>query len=595
MTTTQIIIGLIVLAVIALIVIIASGYVKASPDVAYIISGLRKEPKILIGKAGIKIPFLEKKDILKLQLISIDVKTSSAVPTNDYININVDAAVNVKVSVSQIKVAAQNFLNKNTDYIAKVAREVLEGNMREIVGKMRLVELVSDRQKFAELVKENAEPDLLAMGLEVVSFNVQNFVDDNEVINNLGVDNIAQIQKKAKIAKAESERDVQIAQAEADKQANDSRILADTAIAEKNNELEIRKAELKRDADIKKAESDAAYRIQEEEQRKAIEVKTQQADIAKQEQEILLNQKKAEAKEKQLEADVKKKADADLYARQKAAEASQYEQQRSAEAKLFQIQKNSDAEKYQVEKKADATKYQAEQEAAAIKAKATAEAEAIRLKGESEAKAIQAKAIAEAEGIEKKALAMQKMNEAAIIEMYFKAMPEIAKNIAEPLSKVDHITMYGEGNSTKLTGDIIKTLTQVTNGIQESTGLDLKSVINKFSKPASTAVDGVQDKPVIESYADLLKKIEEVLSNNTSAYEAVLKEIVPKLDGIKHLLGRVSKADWENKSDALNLISPAMQKYLGIDAKDILSNVDAEVFINDIAKIFKKVKPTSDS
>ena len=181
---------------IVLLVILATGYVKASPDRAYIISGLRKKPKVLIGKAGIKIPFLEKKDELSLQLIPIDVKTSNAVPTADYININVDAAVNVKISdkPDKLALAAQNFLNRKPDYIAQVAREVLEGNMREIVGKMNLEEMVSDRQKFANLVKENAEPDLGEMGLDIVSFNVQNFVDGNGVIENLGVDNIVKIQ-----------------------------------------------------------------------------------------------------------------------------------------------------------------------------------------------------------------------------------------------------------------------------------------------------------------------------------------------------------------------------------------------------------------
>ena len=142
-----VIIGVIV-AVLILIVIV-TGYVKASPDTAYIISGLRKQPKVLIGKAGVKIPFLEKKDELNLQLIPIDVKTSNAVPTADYININVDAAVNIKISddSERLNLAAQNFLNKPVEYIANVAREVLEGNMREIVGRMNLEEMVSDRQK----------------------------------------------------------------------------------------------------------------------------------------------------------------------------------------------------------------------------------------------------------------------------------------------------------------------------------------------------------------------------------------------------------------------------------------------------------------
>ena len=159
----------VVLVVLVLLIIIMSGYVKASPDTAIIISGLRKNPKVLIGKAGVKIPFLERKDELNLQLIPIDVKTSNAVPTADYITINVYATVNVKISdqPETLRLAAQNFLNKKTEYVAHVAREVLEGNVREIVGKMALEEMVSDRQKFATLVKENAEPDLKAMGLDL--------------------------------------------------------------------------------------------------------------------------------------------------------------------------------------------------------------------------------------------------------------------------------------------------------------------------------------------------------------------------------------------------------------------------------------------
>lgn len=239
-------IGLIIGVIVAIVVIaiVLSGYVKASPDTAYIISGLRKEPKVLIGKAGIKIPFLEKKDELNLQLIPIDVKTSNAVPTADYININVDAAVNVKISdvPERLNLAAQNFLNKPVEYIANVAREVLEGNMREIVGRMNLEEMVSDRQKFAELVKENAEPDLAKMGLDIVSFNVQNFVDGNGVIENLGVDNIVKIQKNAAISRAVSERDIAQAQAKASQEANDAKVDAQTKIAQRNTELAIKQA-----------------------------------------------------------------------------------------------------------------------------------------------------------------------------------------------------------------------------------------------------------------------------------------------------------------------------------------------------------------
>ena len=491
--------------------LLASGYVKASPDTAYIISGFRKQPKVLIGKAGIKIPFLEKKDVLNLQLIPIDVKTSNAVPTADYININVDAAVNVKISdqKERLALAAQNFLNKPVSYIAGVAREVLEGNMREIVGKMNLEEMVSDRQKFAELVKENAEPDLAAMGLDIVSFNVQNFVDENGVIENLGVDNIVKIQKNAAISRAESEKEIAKAQAIARKEANDAQvkseleianaqaraqkekavvqaeatreakeaqISANTLIAQKENDLKIKEAELQKAADTKKAIADAAYQIQQETERKTVEVATADANLARQEKAILLKEKEVELTERTLEATVKKQAEAEKYAKQQESDARLYETQRDSEAQLFERQKNAEAKKFEQEKEAEALKATAEAQKYAMEQ----EAEGIKSKGEAEAAAIRAKALAEAEGIEKKAEAMKQMGEAAILEMYFKAMPEIAKNIAEPLTKVDKITMYGDGNSSKLMKDIMNTMNQITDGLKESTGVDVQSVLSGF-------------------------------------------------------------------------------------------------------------------
>lgn len=467
-----------------LILILVTGYVKASPDTAIIISGLRTNPKVLIGKAGIKIPFLERKDELNLQLIPIDVKTSNAVPTADYININVDATVNVKISDNEerLKLAAQNFLNKNAEYIGRVAREVLEGNVREIVGKMALEEMVSDRQKFALLVKENAEPDLAAMGLDIISFNVQNFVDGNGVIENLGVDNIVKIQKNAAISRAESEKEIAKAQASAKREANEAEVNAASEIAKKQNELAIRKAELKREADIKQAEADAAYRIQEEEQRKTVEVTTANANIAKQEKEILLKQKEAEVMEQALDAQVKKKAQADKFAKQQLADAALYERQREAEAKQFETEKEAQAMKAQ----AEAKRYTMEQEANGIRTRGLAEAEAIR-----------AKAVAEAEGIEKKAEAMAKMGEAAVLEMYFKALPEVVKNAAEPLSNVDKITMYGDGNSAKLMKDVMGTVVQITDGLKESTGVDLQAVLSGFlAGKAATATDSKENKTV---------------------------------------------------------------------------------------------------
>lgn len=470
----------IIAGIVLLIIIIVSGYCKAPPDEAYIISGLKK--RVLIGKAGIKIPFLERLDKLSLKLISVDVKTATSVPTADYINVKIDSVVNIKISdkSDKLALAAQNFLNQNSSYICNVAREVLEGNVREIVGQMSLQDMVNDRKKFAEKVQENATPDLAAMGLEIVSFNVQNLTDEQGLIENLGIDNTTKIQKTAAITKAEAERDIQIAQAKASKESNDARVQAETEIAQRNNELAIRKAELKKVSDIKQAEADAAYDIQQQEQRKTIEVTSSMADIAKTEQDVKLHAKQAEVQEQALNAQIKKKADAERYRQEQEAQASLFQRQKQAEAELFETQKEAEAQKAM----AEAARFAKMQEAEGIKAV-----------GEAEANAIRAKALAEAEGLNKKAEAMQKMQEAAVLQMYFEVLPEIARAVAEPLANVGSITMYGEGNSSKMIEDITKSTNQISEGMLGGVGIDLKSMINAFitGKAIGQGIDSSSD------------------------------------------------------------------------------------------------------
>ncbi|MBD5467830.1 MAG: flotillin family protein [Lachnospiraceae bacterium] len=466
-------------AVLLAVILFAIGYVKAPPDMAFIISGIKKKSKIVIGKASIRIPFFERLDKLNLRLIPIDVKTSNAVPTADYININVDATVNVKISnePDKLRLAAENFLNKNTEYIASVAREVLEGNVREIVGKMKLEEMVSDRQKFATLVKENAEPDLAAMGLDIISFNVQNFVDGNEVIENLGIDNIVKIKKAAAIARAESERDIKVAQASADKESNDAAVAAQTEIAKRQNELAIKKSELQQESDTKKAMADAAYEIQKEEQRKTIEITTANADIARQEREIELKQKEVAVKEHALEAEVKKQAEADRYAAQQRADAALYQRQKEAEAKQFEVQHAAEARQFEIEREAQARKAQAEAERYAKEQ----EAEGIRKVGEAEAAAIQAKGLAEAEAMEKKAEAYAKYNKAAVAEMMIQVLPEVAAKIAEPLKQIDKITIIGgEGSANgveQVAGNVPAVMAKLFESMKETTGIDLAEIV----------------------------------------------------------------------------------------------------------------------
>ncbi len=469
----------VIAAVVLIVLLFVMGYVKAPPDMAFIISGIKKKSKILIGKAGVRIPFFERLDKLNLRLIPIDVKTSNAVPTADYININVDATVNVKISnePDKLRLAAENFLNKNTEYIASVAREVLEGNVREIVGKMKLEEMVSDRQKFATLVKENAEPDLAAMGLDIISFNVQNFVDGNEVIENLGIDNIVKIKKAAAIARAESERDIKVAQAAADKESNDAAVAAQTEIAKRQNELAIKKSELQQESDTKKAMADAAYEIQKEEQRKTIEITTANADIARQEREIELKQKEVAVKEQALEAEVKKQAEADKYAAQQKADAALYQRQKEAEAKQFEIQHAAEAKQFEMEREAQARKAQAEADRYAKEQ----EAEGIRKVGEAEASAIQAKGLAEAEAMEKKAEAYAKYNKAAVAEMMIQVLPEIAAKIAEPLGQIDKITIIGSDGGAngvdQVAGNVPAVMAKLFESMKEATGIDLSEII----------------------------------------------------------------------------------------------------------------------
>ena len=478
MIATIVTASIVFIAIIALIILASMSYVKAPPDQAFLISGPRKNLKIIIGKAGFRVPFVERLDKLYLGAIGVDVKTQSAVPTAEYINVFVDSNVNIRVGSSPelMAIAAKNFLNQKKEDIATKAREVLEGNVREIIGQMKLTEMVSDRQKFAQMVLANAGPDMAELGLEIVSFNVQNFKDENGVIDDLGIDNVEQIKKAAAIAKSDAKRDVAMREAENKRKANEAQVAAATQIAEQNTALDMRAAELKSQSEVKRAEADMAYKIQEADQKKALDVTETNAKIAQAEREVELQKQKIALKEKELDAMVRKEADAQLYKAQKAAEADLIKRQKDAEAKAYEEIQRAEAEQRAAVARAEAMKaeaeakmFAAEKEAAGIAAKYQAEADGIRAKG-----------LAEAEGIDKKAEAQKKMGEASVLEMYFQAMPLIAKAVAEPLANVDSITMYGEGNQAKMVQDVTTTMSQIMAGVKDSTGIDPMTLLAGF-------------------------------------------------------------------------------------------------------------------
>ena len=444
-------------AIVALgVILFISGYLKAPPDTAYVISGLGKR-RILIGKAGWRMPFLTRLDKLSLGVMQVDVKTSEAVPTNEFINVTVDGVANIKISSNTVLLerAAETLLGKTRQELVTLVTQVLEGNMREIVGSVGLKEMVQDRQGVAKKITENVVPDMEKLGIEVVNFNIQNFKDAAGTIENMGIDNVEQIRKNAQIAKANAQRDISIATSNAQQEANAVKVEAEKKIAEQNADLAVQQADMKVRADTKKADADAAYSIQQENQRKIVEIARTNADIARKEKEAELAEKAIAIKEKELDAEVKKQADA-----------MKYRTEKEAEADLIRRQKDADAKAYEAIKEAEARR---------------AEAEALRFAMEQEAEGIRAKGLAEAEAIEKRAEAQKKMGEASVLDMYLQALPEVVKNAAAPLAQTDKIVMYGDGNSTKLVRDVMNSTDQVIEGVKQTTGIDLASIIAGFA------------------------------------------------------------------------------------------------------------------
>ncbi|MBQ7336484.1 MAG: flotillin family protein [Clostridia bacterium] len=443
----------IAIALALFVIIFVSGYLKAPPDTAYIITGLGKK-RILIGKAGWRVPFLTRVDRLSLRVMQVDVKTSEAVPTNEFINVTVDGVANIKISSDPelLQRASEALLNLRQADLITLVTQVLEGNMREIVGSVGLKEMVQDRQGVAKKITENVVPDMEKLGIEVVNFNIQNFKDGAGTIENMGIDNVEQIRKNAQIAKANAQRDISIATANAQQEANAVRVDAEKKIAEQDAELAVRQADMKVMSETKRAEADAAYSIQQENQRKTIEITKANADIARKEKEAELAEKAIALKERELDAEVRKQADA-----------MKYQMEKKAEAELIKQQREAEAEKYRAIQAAEAKK---------------AEAEALRYAMEQEAAGIRAKGLAEAEAIEKKAEAQKKMGEASVLEMYLTALPEVVKNAAAPLAQTDRIVMYGDGNSTKLIKDVMSSTNQIVEGMKESTGLDLAALLS---------------------------------------------------------------------------------------------------------------------
>ena len=483
--------GIITGVVILFVILSICMYVKAPPSIAYVLSGLKREPRILVGTGGFKIPIIERLDKVFLGQSTVDVKTSMPVPTHDFIDVMVDAVCKVRVMPTPegTRLAAKNFLNMSSAEIASSIKDSLEGNMREVIGAISLQGLVTDRDAFSDQIQQKAAKDMAKLGLEILSCNIQNISDQKGLINDLGADNTYKIKKDAAINKANAEKEIAIAESDAKKAANDVRVKNDTEIAERNNELAIKQADLKKVADTKQAEADAAYEIQKQEQQKTVNERTIDAQIARTKREQILADEQVKVTENKLRAEVNAQADAAKYNTEVDAKARKFKMETDAEAELERQKREAEAKAYMAEQeakavkaKADAAKYAALQEAAGIEAKGKAEAAATQAKLTAEAEGIRAKGNAEAEAMDKKSEAFKKSEFARlemVLEMQKSVLPQVAQSVAEPMSQIKDVRIYGN-NGSEIQGisqNVPAVMQKTFDIVKETTGVDLADVM----------------------------------------------------------------------------------------------------------------------
>ena len=437
--------GLVIAAIIVFVIIFKCFWKVAGTNEVLIVSGLGKV-KTRTGGGIFVLPILQKTQRMTLENIQVDFTSRQEIPTKDAIHVLVDAVANMSISIDpdRQKIAASKFAGYSTAQIRDIVIPVLEGNIREIISQTMFEDLIrGDKKIFAERIQENVTPNLADMGIDLTTFNIQNFSDKNGVIRDLGIENIEKIKKEASIAAAKAKAEVAVEQAKADQAANDAKVAAATEIARKQTEFAVQKAEMQRQADTEQAKADAAKAIEAENQRKMHEIAVANANLAKQEKEIELKEREVSIKERTLEAEIKKTAEAKKYAEQQAADAKAYAEQKAADANLYEREKLAEAARIEAEKKAAADLALATAEAEAqkklaeaIEAEGKAKAAAAQAQGLAEAEAIRAKAEAEAKGMLEKAEALKQYGDAAKQQMELDAIKVLYEQL--PAIKLKH-------------------------------------------------------------------------------------------------------------------------------------------------------------
>jgi flotillin len=457
----------------------ASRYTKVGPNQVLVISGRKHritDPDGTVREIGFRVvkgggvfvwPVYEKVDILSLELLTIDVQTPE-VYTSKGVPVKVDGVAQIKVKGDDVSIAtaAEQFLSKGTEEIKNIAMQTLEGHLRAILGTMTVEEIYQNRDAFASKVQEVAAGDMANMGLGIVSFTIRDIRDSQGYLDALGKPRIAQVKRDAQIAQAEADRDAMIKSSQAIQAGQEAKFAADTKIAEAQRDYSSNVAQYQAAVNQKKAESDLAYDLQKYKTGQLVKAEEVQVSIVEKQKQIELQQQEILRKQRELEADVQKPADAE-----------RYRVETLANAKKFQLETEAAGT-------ASATKATGFAGADVAKATGIAEAEANKARGLAEAAVIEAQGKATAEAMRVKAESFKQYNEAAVIEMIVRILPDVAGRISEPLSKTDKIVIINSGNgagggASRLTGDVTQIVSQLPPVIESLTGIKFEKLLEQ--------------------------------------------------------------------------------------------------------------------
>ncbi|HWD93435.1 MAG TPA: SPFH domain-containing protein [Verrucomicrobiae bacterium] len=457
----------------------ASRYTKVGPNQVLVVSGGRHQVvdpdgttraigfRIVKGGGTFVMPVKEKVDILSLEILTIDVQTPE-VYTSKGVPVRVDGVAQIKIKGDDISIAtaSEQFLSKSTDEIKSVAMQTLEGHLRAILGTMTVEEIYQNRDAFASKVQEVAAGDMANMGLGIVSFTIRDIRDSQGYLDALGKPRIAQVKRDAQIAQAEADRDAMIRSAQATQAGQEAKFAADSKIAEAQRDYQSNVAQYQAAVNQKKAEADLAYDLQKFKTGQLVKAEEVQVSIVEKQKQIELQQQEILRRQRELEATVQKPADAERYRVETLANATKFQLETEAEGA------------------ASAAKAKGFANADVSKATGIAEAEANKARGLAEASVIEAQGKATASAMQAKAESFKQYNEAAVIEMIVRVLPEVAGKISEPLAKTEKMVIINSGNgpgggASKLTGDVTQIIAQLPPVLESLTGVKFEKLLEQ--------------------------------------------------------------------------------------------------------------------